>query len=366
MAGLQMPLFMASQMGFIPEPLANIAMTASLGTNLVGNIMNLSGMKGLDPTDPRRIKNERLQRRLNESFVGNIKKLKFGKASEALNKMVEKRVGPFGNIFGRILIPFINILGKIPPGLITAIASNIPLILGSLTFILGIFKRAYSASPELQRAVARFMTGLKKMFDGISRLIVPVYKNFIQPMFKVLGDFLAKIFNFVMDLLSKIPGIDFGRSDDGRNTRSIDTSQAIMEGRNFLDEKTKREEDQIQEGRRKSLVGASFKGFIPGQMLVTSAAGGFGDINIPSLMSAATLESKMMPANERLIMANTSETILTKEQMRSGNLMGQSNHYNIPKIDIMINSSANQNANQIANEVASVLMTKLRDLENTA
>ena len=363
LALLNYPLMFSG--GVVPEGASLAIQGATLSTGIAGNVMAMLGNRGIDPNSPEGQKRakmqERAQRRQSALFghmkgqfmAGDVRGLQT--SLQAVSKL---KIGPFGRILGGVLKPVIGILGKIPPGLITAIATNIPLMLGSLTFIMGIFKRAYAASPELQKAVGRFMTGLKNIFSNVSRIIMPIYKKWIQPVFKLIGDILAIVFNKLMDFLNFFTGGAFGEAE----VVNISTEDASAMG----EENRRRREDAQNEAIEQGKIQNAFKGFMPASTIIT-ANNGFGATDVSAILAAATLENKMAPSNAGLVMANTSETILTAEQVQSGLAMRNSRaNINVPKIDIVVNAQANQNPNAIANEVATVLMSKLRDLENVA
>ena len=382
MGRMTMPLMMASQMGVVPGGLAQTAMFTGLGAGVLGNVT--AGVGRLFGANP-----ERQQRR--REVIQRMRGRGFGNIGQGIMSGDRNRLAYGGrqlmvtNFMGmKTIMNFLSkipglagILAKVAP-ILTAVAANFWMIAGTFMLVIGIVKRAYAASPALRRAVARFMTGLRNMFASISRFITPLYKTYIAPLFKILGDLLAKIFNAAMNLMNMIPGIDFGEED---KTSSVSLEAAEQVAKDRRDERTKTERRQIEAGRKEAFD-VRFYGNLPGITAINAASGympkmsvpapimsipaaaGFGQIDIPSLMNAATLEAKMMPANEKLILANTSETILTREQMAAGRVMSQSKHYNVPKIDIMINNSGNQSPEAIANEVATVMMNKLRDTEN--
>ena len=378
MGKMTMPLMMASGMGIVPGGIAQTAMFAGLGAGLLGNVgAGIGTLFGRNTEESR----ERRQRRaevigrmrgrgfenIREGiFSGDRNRLAYGgRQLLATNFMGMKTISKF-----LMKIPgMAGILAKVAP-MLTALAANFWMIAGTFMLLIGIFKRAYAASPALRRAVARFMTGMRNLFASISRFIVPLYKRFIVPIFKVIGDILAWVLNATMNLLNKITGGAFGEED---TTASVSREKAEETAEDRRRRRTKTEQRQIEEGR-KIQVSPRYFGQIPGITSMTAfngipsipAAAGFGQIDVPSLMNAATLEAKMMPANEKLVLANTSETILTREQMAAGRAMAQSRHYNIPKIDIMITNNGNDSPEAIANAVANVMMNKLRDTENMA
>ena len=378
MGKMTMPLMMAANMGVIPGGVAQSVMFGGLGMGLLGNILGASARMGLPGL--RGISQERREKigRIHGRIFGNIKegvmsgdRRKVGTGMRAL--MASNFMGIKGITKFLKKIPGMGkLLGAVAP-ILTGLLANFWLIVGTITLLFGIFKRAYAASPELRKAVKRFMTGMRNLFAGVSRFIIPLYKNFIVPIFKVIGDVLAWWLNAVMNLWNKITG---GRlfGEEGVTT-NVTKEQAAEVGEERRRERTKTERRQIEKGKetaRNRYMGNipgitakyAFSGFPTSAPQVISAAQGFGMIDVPSLMNAATMEAKMMPANEKLVLANTSETILTREQLAAGRMMSQSKHYNVPKIDIMIANSGNQNPQTIANEVAAVLMTKLRDTEN--
>ena len=359
------PLMVAGMMGLAPEPLSNTVIGAGLATGAIGNITRLMGFKGMDPeSDEAKAKEkqkarEGTYRSLLANAVQSGDREKVGKIMNRINREGVNVLGPIGKFLN--FIPGVGkLISKIPPGMLTALSTALPHLMGTVQIVIGVLKRAYEASPELQRAVARFFNGLRNLFQKVSRIIAPLYNKYVLPVFKVIGDFLAMIFNKIMDFLNFFTGGAFGDA----NTVPVGKEQATETSESILIQRTEIEQQQIKAGQQG--VGNAYKGYTPGTQ-VFNAARGFGEVNIPSLMQAATLENKMMPANEQLIMANTSETILTAEQMRSGRLMRESsNNITIPKVDIMINAHGNQDPTAIANEVATVLMSKIREQSNAA
>lgn len=368
LAGLGQPLMMASMMGILPPQLAMMLSIGGLGMSAAGNVGSLFGMRGRAPLTPEQIAAQTAARRGATNVFGqNLRRGNVAGIRAGMRGMVATNAFGLGTI-SKLLGPLKGILGKFAPvlakaaPLLIALGSNIWIVMGAIQMIIGLFKRMYAASPELRRAVARFLTGMKNLFDKIGRFVIPLYKRYIQPIFKILGDILAKWLNMVMDFWN-IFGI-FGSSADYGDSASrsvtMDEASGIAESRR---EKRTDETNEAIERGRDSAIYARFMG----TPQIINAAGGFGQIDVPSLMHAATMEAKMMPANESLVLANTSETILTPDQMAATVAMSRSRaNITVPKIDIMITAHNNQNPQQIANEVANVLMMKLEDTQNMA
>lgn len=355
-----MPLTMASGMGLIPAPLAGTISALSLGTGVIGNVANVFGKKGTD-ADTRKA-NRQYQDIHYGEMTERFKSGNIGGGLQSLDLIRTNAIGPLGKLLS-FLGPLGKIVTSINPAIILAIGANIPLITGAFGMIIGAVKKMYDASPKLQAAVGRFMTGIMNIFNGIKVVMDPLYKKFILPVFKFLGDVLAFMFNRLMDFLNFFTGGAFGKE-------ATTNEEAKKIGEVSLEDRTRADNEAIEQGNKDaknknngmSPINA-FKGYIPRTI---NAAAGFGQVNVMSVMRAAQLEQKMMPANSQLIMANTSETILNAEQMQSGRLMESSRaNVTVPSVNIVINGTSNQNPNEIANEVASVLMSKLSEVSNT-
>lgn len=375
---LQGPLMALGMTGMVPAPLMNMLQMSGLGLSITGNVASLLGFRGRT-SEEREARNEQ-SGILHRQLFDAIGEGDFDAARTNINDIISGSYGPFGAVFNWIgkTFPMIGgILSKIPPAFIGAVLANIPLIMTALGFIGNIFKRAYEASPELQRAVGRFINGIKTLFNRLGRTFGPIYKQYVRPLFKILGDFLAKILNGFMNILNMITGNAFGEQQSMENTQEIATN--TLETRETTEKETIKQAQLGDPGtfnfdnafkgfvpdHAADVVGVAYKGYAPGEIL--TAASGFGNVNVGALARAATLESKMMPVNERLIMANSSETILTREQIESGRVMQNSRAIiNVPKIDIMITSNGNQNPQEVANAVATVLMDRMTSLQNSA
>jgi hypothetical protein len=237
-----------------------------------------------------------------------------------------------------------------------------PRILGWFAIMTSFFSALYNNSADLRKAVNRWMTFFRSIFETLGLVFGQIWDRFLRPVFKLLGDLLAKVLNFIADLIPFMPAYNNVEESD----------------KNLLNERTKEQNRQESLGRQNNSIGLPIYGDQQ-QTALGFGAGGYmpnygflgdqvgyaaaGSTNIP-LVNAASMEIKAAPINTSLIVANSSETIRTAQQeqlLQRSLLSGNGTNFNIPQIIFHI-SSQNGNPDEIADRVSELFLTRLNQL----
>lgn len=263
----------------------------------------------------------------------------------------------FGGLFGK-LRGFLGALFSVEG--LGVLFQSLPRFLGWIGLMVTFFKALYNNSDALRKAVNRWMTFFRSIFEFVGLAFGQIWDRFLRPIFKILGDALAFVLNFVADIfgIKKDPGVEEADANLLQR-RSEDKQEKIIEGR-------KRTQIGLPlYGEQQQLaLGFGAGGYHP---VAGFAAGGYNvdtsGINKIPLINAASMERAAAPINTSLIVANSSETIRTAEQehMLQKSLLSRAGTISIPQINFNIYSQTG-NADEIANRVAGVFTERIKQL----